>query len=262
MSGVTYIENRLKKLEQEFQSKSIKRCTEIPNECVGRLVLVGSDLYVWEDTRYIKFSKGGGQLEVVNNYSALPDPTTVSGSFYWVSNSQGTRWLPGSLGGTYYPKGIYYSNGVAWEYIETPYQATQSEVNAGINTDTFVTPKTLKDSNQWNTKFNTPTGNNTQYLNGAGTPTTFPIIYTQTETDNLLDIKRDLYTWEYLIMNGKTDGVITAITGGDVLTYLQGGNTYYRYITTSTDTNGYPIQDAFYSSFDGINLTDIITIRE
>ena len=96
----------------------------------------------------IKFSSGGGSdIIVVANYSALPDPTTVSGQFYWCSASQGTSWLPGSLGGTYYNSGMYYSNGTTWEFINVPYQATQSEVNIGTNTDKFVTPETLKNQN-------------------------------------------------------------------------------------------------------------------
>lgn len=92
----------------------------------------------------IKFSSdGGSDITVVANYSALPDPTTVSGQFYWCSASQGTSWLPGSLGGTYYNSGLYYSNGTTWEFLNVPYNATQSEVNAGANNDKFVTPKTL-----------------------------------------------------------------------------------------------------------------------
>ena len=82
-------------------------------------------------------------ITVVANYSALPPVATVIGDFFWVENSQGTQWLPGSLGGTYYPKGMYYSNGVTYEYTETPYQASQTEVNSGTNDSKFVTPLTL-----------------------------------------------------------------------------------------------------------------------
>jgi hypothetical protein len=92
---------------------------------------------------------GGTEITVVANYSALPDPTTVSGEFYWAEASQGTSWLPGSLGGTYYNSGMYYSNGVAWQFMNVPYQATQAEVNTGTNTDKFVTPNTLKNSTQF-----------------------------------------------------------------------------------------------------------------
>lgn len=89
---------------------------------------------------------------VVANYSALPSAAAAIGLFYWCEASQGTAWLPGSLGGTYYPKGQYYSNGTIWEYQETPSQATQSDVNTGTNTDKFVTPSTLSNSTQWATK--------------------------------------------------------------------------------------------------------------
>ena len=95
---------------------------------------------------YIK----GRDITVVANYSALPDPTTVADKFYWCENSQGTAWLPGSLGGTYYPRGLYYSNGTTWEYMETPIQATQAEVDAGIIDDRFVSPNTLYNADQWN----------------------------------------------------------------------------------------------------------------
>jgi hypothetical protein len=98
----------------------------------------------------IMFTTGGGtNITVVANYSALPDPTTVSGQFYWCESSQGTAWLPGGLGGTYYNSGMYYSNGVSWNFMNVPYQATQSEVNTGTNTDKFVTPSTLKNSTQF-----------------------------------------------------------------------------------------------------------------
>jgi len=94
----------------------------------------------------ISSTSSGDSITVVANYSALPDPTTVSGKFYWCSASQGTSWLPGGLGGTYYNSGTYYSNGVTWEFLNVPYQATQSEVNTGTNTDKFITPKTLRDA--------------------------------------------------------------------------------------------------------------------
>jgi hypothetical protein len=86
-------------------------------------------------------------ITVVANYSALPDPTTVNGQFFWAEASQGTSWLPFAVGGTYYSAGMYYSNGVAWSFLDVPYQATQAEVNTGTNTNKFVTPSTLKNQN-------------------------------------------------------------------------------------------------------------------
>lgn len=89
----------------------------------------------------------------VNTYADLPAANTVTGQKYGVINSQGTKWLPGSLGGTYYAKGYYYSDGLLWIYMgEFPYQASQSDVNAGIITDQFVSPATLNGSSKWDTK--------------------------------------------------------------------------------------------------------------
>ena len=87
----------------------------------------------------------GGQ---VANYSALPDATLYTGRLFYVINSQGTEWLPGSLGGTYYPSGWYYCTGTAYLYQETAFQASQATVNAGTNSDQFVTPLTLTNSTQ------------------------------------------------------------------------------------------------------------------
>jgi hypothetical protein len=84
-----------------------------------------------------------GGIVTVANYSALPAANTVNGKFYWCQASQGTSWLPGYLGGTYYNAGLYHSNGTTWEWQEYAYQATQVEVDAGLVTDKFVTPATL-----------------------------------------------------------------------------------------------------------------------
>jgi hypothetical protein len=96
---------------------------------------------------YSKSSGGGGTGQgitaVVANYSALPLASAAPDEFYFVESPQGTAWLPGSLGGTYYPAGLYYSNGVTWFYAESPYQASQLVVDAGIVTDQFVSPYTL-----------------------------------------------------------------------------------------------------------------------
>lgn len=91
-------------------------------------------------------------ITVVANFAALPAAGTVTGKFYWASTSQGTKFIGVLWGGTYYPVGLYYSNGVTWEYIDTPAQATQAEVDAGVVTDKFVTPETHFNSSKWATK--------------------------------------------------------------------------------------------------------------
>lgn len=84
----------------------------------------------------------------VNNYSSLPVASGNTGNMYLVLNSQGTAWLPGSLGGTFYAKGVYYSNGTSWSLAaDVPYQATQSETNSGTTDSVFITPAKLSNYN-------------------------------------------------------------------------------------------------------------------
>lgn len=66
-------------------------------------------------------SSGGGSsanpyLYKATNYTDLVStyPTATIGDVAYVYNSQGTAWLPGSLGGTYYPNGVYVFNGTTW----------------------------------------------------------------------------------------------------------------------------------------------------
>ena len=104
--------------------------------------LRGYDLDIIDDGYDIN---DGRTFVTVNTYNDLPSPTGLTDTFYVVLNSIGTEWLPGSVGGTFYSKGFYYSNGVTWEFIgDVPYQATQEQTNAGILNTVFVTPNTLK----------------------------------------------------------------------------------------------------------------------
>lgn len=119
----------------------------VTNDDKVKSLIAGTNVVITDNGDTVIIGTTAEDITIVANYSALPNPTTVAGLFYWVSNSQGTQWLPGSLGGTYYNKGLYYSNGVSWEYIDTPYQATLAEVNAGVVTDKFVTPNNLYNSN-------------------------------------------------------------------------------------------------------------------
>jgi hypothetical protein len=92
---------------------------------------------------------GGSSYPSVANFDALPLASAHPQDIYITLNSQGTRWLPGSLGGTYYSKGFYYSDGSSWSYLGSmPNQATQEQVTEGLSTDTFVSPATLSTSLQ------------------------------------------------------------------------------------------------------------------
>ena len=107
--------------------------------------------------------------QFVINYSSLPSANTVPYQIWVVENSEGTQWLPGSLGGTYYPEGVYISDGTKWIYHKDNYQATQSEVNNGIISTKWISPFTFENANKWNTKQSTlVSGTNIKTINGVG----------------------------------------------------------------------------------------------
>jgi len=56
----------------------------------------------------------------VDNYSDLSSiPSPQEGEIARVRFSQGTKWLPGTLGGSYYPSGFYEYRSGTWEIDET-----------------------------------------------------------------------------------------------------------------------------------------------
>lgn len=152
---------------------------------------------------------GGTTITTVANYSALPSATAVSGKFYWCENSQGTKWLPYSLGGTYYPLGMYYSNGVTWEFSESPYQASLSTVNTGTNTDQFVSPYTFTNADKWgNYTLKTTTISTTAPLQGGGdlsSNRTFSITQSSATTDGYLS------SADWNTFNSKGNGTVTSV---------------------------------------------------
>ena len=91
------------------------------------------------------------------NYTALIAAGVSANTLNYVIASQGTSWLPGSLGGTYYPNGWYFFDGVNYTPQATPFNASQTTVNTGTNNDQFVTPLTLTNSSQLAAKQNTLT---------------------------------------------------------------------------------------------------------
>lgn len=63
----------------------------------------------------VKIEAGSGFSYIEDNYAALSLVTgMVDGELAYVESPQGTQWLPATLGGTYYPSGIYLYNGTSW----------------------------------------------------------------------------------------------------------------------------------------------------
>lgn len=54
------------------------------------------------------------QFNAVNYTDLLTKVGMVSGDLSYVDSSQGTKWLPGTIGGSYYPEGWYRYNGTSW----------------------------------------------------------------------------------------------------------------------------------------------------
>ena len=133
------------------------------------------DFYTVNTGFFFEITNGGGtsgiipKNQFVDNYSSLPNPTTTLHQIWVCQNSEGIQWLPGSLGGTYYPEGVYISDGTKWIYHKDNYQATQSEVNSGIVSTKWISPFTFENANKWNTKQSTlVSGTNIKTINGVG----------------------------------------------------------------------------------------------
>lgn len=131
------------------------------------------DFYTVNTGFFFEVTNGSGDTgsipanQFVANYSALPDPTTIPYQIWICENAEGTQWLPGSLGGTYYPEGGYVSNGTKWIYHKDNYQATQNEVNIGTVTNKWLSPFTFENASKWNTKENIlVSGTNIKTING------------------------------------------------------------------------------------------------
>lgn len=161
---------------------------------------------------------GLGLISFYDNYTQLnllaPQPQAndlVAG----VRNSQGTKWLPGTLGGTWYPKGYYISTGTSWEFFgEFSIQASLIDTNLGVNNDQFITPYTLKNASQWDTKNNSiqfkDEGAN---LGTAGTINEIDFIgpgVNSTRTGNKLEVN-------ITSSSGSGDSVVIQYNAGEVI---------------------------------------------
>ncbi len=66
---------------------------------------------------------------------------------------------------------------------------------------------------------------------------------------------------DYAINKVQYTGVETGIASGLVLECISDGDTIYRFINSTDNANGYPIEDSFYSDFNGTILTNLIITR-
>ncbi len=67
--------------------------------------------------------------------------------------------------------------------------------------------------------------------------------------------------WTAIATNAEYTGEQTSISAGVVYEADYSGGTVYRFISTALGVNGYPDEDSFYSSFDGVTPTNLIDTR-
>lgn len=81
--------------------------------------------YLSEVTGFNTASGGSGAQDPINyqaqNYTELSTIATDPqlNELAYCRESEGIKWLPWSLGGTYYPAGLYYYNGIEWKSDRT-----------------------------------------------------------------------------------------------------------------------------------------------
>jgi len=109
--------------------------------------------------------------QTAENYSSLIDGD-APGNLIYVKNTEGTVWLPGGLGGDYYPSGWYVWNGLNWisdrNSIANQFKTNIDLLNLKVNTQAgySLTQNDLTDS----LKINYDTAVSWVNTNGANVP--------------------------------------------------------------------------------------------
>lgn len=119
---------------------------------------------------------GIGYIGIFANYNALiaAHPTAPLLSVAYVQNSQGTPWLPGGMGGTFYSKGTYLFDGANWvdgldevsdeiqDLIDEQYKAKVSNFDT---TGAYLNSKIVGTTNKVGLTIINPAGNEQIKLN-------------------------------------------------------------------------------------------------
>ena len=169
--------------------------------------------FLSSSTRYIE--------QIALNYSSLRDGTR-EGVLAYVENSQGTAWLPYTIGGTYYPKGWYIWDGMDW--ISSKSNVAEA-LDAAVGTGSIVQ------------------GDNISLLTNDAGYTTFDGDY------NSLTNLPTLFNGDYNSLTNRPE-----VTEADLevfyseLTYTSGNLTKVEYYNSAAKTTKYYTKDLTYTS--------------
>jgi len=202
---------------------------------------------------------GGGSSATfisIANFSALPDPTTVSGKFYWVASKQGTY-----LFGTLKPKGLYYSNGVSWEFRGDPEFATQADVDAGIISEKWVSPLTFENASKWNnyetttllSARDTANRNTDNHTNGTTNK-----VYTTVEKTKLASLNAELLSFTELTATALVTHTVTTSATATAINLNSDATNRFAKVVFIAPASG---QVSVKMEFDAILTNSITNLR-
>lgn len=96
------------------------------------------------------FGNVGIRYNVLNYNELLTISTQSLHDFAYIREAQGTQWLPGSLGGTYYSAGLYMWDGTSWKKDDTQLLEAVNTLVTNLHTHTNKTVLDLISQNDYN----------------------------------------------------------------------------------------------------------------
>jgi hypothetical protein len=201
-------------------------------------------VYVNENTEdtFVSFLQSSTRFieQIALNYSALRDGSK-EGALAFVENSQGTSWLPYTIGGTYYPKGWYIWDGAQWI---TSRSNVAEALDAASGTGSILQ------------------GDNISLLNNDAGYTTFDGNY------NSLTNKPTLFDGDYDNLTNKPEETELDLEQFySELTYTNGDLTRIEYYNSAAKTTKYYTKTLTYTSgalssvvlYDDVNTANVWT---
>ena len=202
--------------------------------------------FLQSSTRFIE--------QIALNYSALRDGSK-EGALAFVEQSQGTAWLPYTVGGTYYPKGWYIWDGMQW--ISSKSNVAEA-LDAAGGTGSIIQ------------------GDNISLLNNDAGYTTFDGDYNSlTNKPTLFDGDYSSLTNTPTLFSGSYDDLTNKPEATELdleqfyseLTYTNGDLTKIEYYNSSAKTTKYYTKTLTYTSgalssvvlYDDVNTANVWT---